>query len=929
MIMLFLLLSQYPFGQNKVQYKEYKWLTNETTHFTIYYHTGDEPLVSFGESVLESTYDFLKRDLFYREMKNEEKIPVIIYGSHNEFEETNILLQRIPESVGGFTESFKNRVVVPFDGSYKDFRHVLSHELVHVFQNRIWYGEGFGSINRRMTMNISLWFIEGMAEYFSLNWDPESDEIIRDAIINSSIIPLKTLDYYGGYILYKEGQSVLRYIGEHYGDRKIGDIVYAIRVTKSLDRAIKKELGITLDELDRRWEKELKKEYWPLLKDKTSIEDVTRRLTDHQKSKNFLNYAPSLSPNGEVIAYYRDNKGNIEIRLLSTLNQQNLGRLVSSGSGRKFESLHLLEGHISFLPDQEKVCFVSKESGQDVLYIFNILKRKVAKRISLGLDRIMWPEFSKDGNKITFSGVKNGASDIYVYYLKSGKLKDLTKDLFSDREPSFYGDKILFVSDRPEGNEWNYNKYALYSIDEGGNIEKVLSFGGSIHSPYGRDSLIYFLSDRDGIDNLYVYDLGKKGIYQLTDLIEGIQAYSIDRNGVEVALSCYINNGWDIFLFDNIKTVKRKMPNPSVDFKTRYYALTMNEFHGQKAPLNMGFDYLQSYLAYDPAYGLWGEFLFSISDMLGNHRISGYFNNTNLLYSDFSITYFYLPHRIDYGFNISRNSYLYYASSYTDTLIYTGELYGAGSIIRYPFNTFDRFDLEIDGYWMKENYYWIEDSLLVPAENPSNSYALFGFLTFVRDNTLWSGYAPVKGFRGLISGEIPFLYGKNFWNLYSAQMDLRNYWYFAPGWSLAIRGIVYAAWGSDKELLSTTYIGGEGTVRGYSYGEQVGSYAALFNLELRFPLIKRLELGLPPIKLGGIKGALFIDAGGATYNPSTYKLFRSVDGWPQLVDPMMSFGLEMKINLGITDFNFYVARRTDLQKILPGNYYSIYFGYAF
>ncbi|HDI83110.1 MAG TPA: biopolymer transporter Tol, partial [candidate division WOR-3 bacterium] len=154
MLMLFLLLSQYPFGQNKVQYKEYKWMTNETTHFTIYYHTGDEPLVSFGESVLESTYDFLKRDLFYREMKNEEKIPVIIYGSHNEFEETNILLERIPESVGGFTESFKNRVVVPFDGSYKDFRHVLSHELVHVFQNRIWYGEGFGSINRRMTMNI-------------------------------------------------------------------------------------------------------------------------------------------------------------------------------------------------------------------------------------------------------------------------------------------------------------------------------------------------------------------------------------------------------------------------------------------------------------------------------------------------------------------------------------------------------------------------------------------------------------------------------------------------------------------------------------------------------------------------------------------------------------------------------------------------------
>ena len=46
------------------------------------------------------------------------------------------------EGVGGVTELFKNRMVIPYNGSLKELKHVIYHELVHVFINDGIYGAG-------------------------------------------------------------------------------------------------------------------------------------------------------------------------------------------------------------------------------------------------------------------------------------------------------------------------------------------------------------------------------------------------------------------------------------------------------------------------------------------------------------------------------------------------------------------------------------------------------------------------------------------------------------------------------------------------------------------------------------------------------------------------------------------------------------------
>ena len=68
--------------------------------------------------------------------------PIILYASHSDFQQTNALYGGIDESTGGVTESAKSRMILPFTGSYADFDHVMTHELVHGFQYDVMFRRG-------------------------------------------------------------------------------------------------------------------------------------------------------------------------------------------------------------------------------------------------------------------------------------------------------------------------------------------------------------------------------------------------------------------------------------------------------------------------------------------------------------------------------------------------------------------------------------------------------------------------------------------------------------------------------------------------------------------------------------------------------------------------------------------------------------------
>ena len=121
----------FAFGQNKVQYRRFDWRVLKGPHVDLYYYPSEADLAPVTLAYAEESYDTLAlrfgHDVGVR-------IPLIVYASHVDFEQTNILPFTPPEGLLGATDFLKRRVTLPFRGSLAEFRHTIRHELTHVFQ---------------------------------------------------------------------------------------------------------------------------------------------------------------------------------------------------------------------------------------------------------------------------------------------------------------------------------------------------------------------------------------------------------------------------------------------------------------------------------------------------------------------------------------------------------------------------------------------------------------------------------------------------------------------------------------------------------------------------------------------------------------------------------------------------------------------------
>ncbi|MCB2210714.1 hypothetical protein KQI52_01225 [bacterium] len=578
-LLLFALLLHIPvanaqyFGQNKVNYRDFTWYFLKTEHFDIYYpqeyfeageFTGWE-----AEEALVAIEDSWNYTL-------EGRISIIVFPSHNSFQNNNVSGGTPSESTGGFTEFLKNRVVIPFQGSNSMFRHVIHHELTHAVMLRMLYGEGVQSILTGISrLPLPLWFIEGIAEYESrYGWGNEADMYLRDAIINDYLMPL---DYLQGYFIYKGGQSLLYFLEERYGPEKVGELLRKVRSRRNFGTAVKDVLGYDLEELSERWHKHLKRQIWPTAAHFESPEDFAVRITDHEEWYNFVNTSPALSPEGDRLIMLSDKDDYMSMYLVNTVTGEVEEKVVSGGGGvYLFEQLLWLRPWIDWSPDGRSIAFVAEDGGEDALYTLNVDDGEITGEYKFGLDGLFSPSWSPDGSRILFSAYADGQTDLYVFNIGDVEsLAKVTDDRYSDYDPEWgpNGD-VLFISDRGDklsasGTvldlwEQNYEQHDVYMINLDTNtITRLTNDVYEDRSPSftSREGVISFVSDRSGAYNLYMHDLNTDETWATTDILTGVFTPSWSDNG-SVAFASFFNAGYDLYLYKNpFDEDRRKKPS--------------------------------------------------------------------------------------------------------------------------------------------------------------------------------------------------------------------------------------------------------------------------------------------------------------------------------------------------------------------------------
>ena len=700
-----LLIGQ--FGQNIVQYDNFEWYYIQSNHFDIYYYADGKPNAEYVAFESEKAYKNISK---YLDWDLTNRYSIIVYNSHNDFQQTNVVDSYMYEGIGGVTELYKTSVVIPFDGSHKEFKHVIHHELVHVFINDYMYGGSLQNlITKQINYIIPLWMNEGLAEHLSGDWNTSSDMWIRDIVINYGQLP--QFNQLNGYLAYRGGQSVWRFITKKWGEEAIAEIFFQIKRKKSVEAGVFEALGMNLSEINTQWHDYIKKTYFPEITNKKKLSEFSRRLTNNKKLNNSYNIAPVISPDGSKVAIYSNKNGNMALYIISAETGKFLEKIIQGERNSEYEELHILKPGISWSPNGNELVFSAKSGKSDALFIYNFESNKTEK-FRLGLEGIFRPNWSPLGHEIAFIGNNGTKSDIYIFDIQSHKTTNLTEDWFSDDHVSWSpnGLDLFFISDRQNYlNQSNPNSIKehfieqmdIYSISrENGKISRITDTKWNEAYPVmTSDENLAFVSDQSGINNIYIINKDLEKPRAITNVLTGISQLSWNSDYTQLAYAGFEESGYDIYLFvnplDNLKKeltpktlswINEKPQNELRFSKTRKNNKDLSDQfrnfifeRGQKTkPIEQkdielpdstrlstdgkyiekkyltrfSLDLAQGYASYNSLYTPKAMASFLWSDILGDHKVylGTQMQITSLKNSDYYLFYRYLPHKVDYNF---------------------------------------------------------------------------------------------------------------------------------------------------------------------------------------------------------------------------------------------------------------------------------------
>jgi len=716
-LLLFLLICNfaeaYTFGKNKIQPEVLKWSKIETLHFDIYFNKGDDEFGKMAALLSEEAYYKIKEDLKRPVFR---RIPIIFYKSHQEFQTTNIIYHLLDESVGGFTELNRNRIAIPFGGSYKKLEETLVHELTHAYINEL-------NQVRSKFLNFSglpFWFSEGFPEFISVTGKSVYNNMfVIDLIMNDGIY---NLDGLGGYFAYRLGESFLVYLSETYGRESVIDLFYALRFSSSQDVASQKVFNLNFTDLQLRWKNYLKRKYLPYITDYDIPYEVFEQKTDHNKDGSYLNYVPRISPDGNSYLFFSNKDLRSDIWKETILGLKGREKIISGESSGKYEEFHFQKNNISWFPDGEKFAFVAKTSQHDKIYVINIENQKNIYTFDFPqFDAVYEIDISHSGKQIVFAGQKEFKTDIYIMNIENNEIVRLTNDLFYDSSPRWSADdtKILFASERKEveNNEHDnvltplVTNIYYYDLEEE-EFYQVTDDDFSNYSPFwsSNSEQILMTSERQFAANIEVIDTVTGVRAAVTNTLAGAFTGDISREDEYLIFSCYYNGGWDIFVKHNPlqnlnyfsyfkpekvsfnedlfrdfnfnryklygrRDLKKEKTDSAIrndiftlDMKTSPFQDSLAQQWDdeidkkpdkEKIPeikpykTKYTLDMLWGGMAYSPSYGTYAQLQLGFSDLMGNHGIGINVGIAGeLINSNFIFNYVYLAHRIDYGFGI-------------------------------------------------------------------------------------------------------------------------------------------------------------------------------------------------------------------------------------------------------------------------------------
>ena len=877
-------LSAQYFGRNKVEYDSFKFSVLKTEHFDIYFYPSERAAATEAGRMAERWYARYTRILAYQLHGRQ---PLILYASHPEFEQTNAIAGELGEGTGGVTEVLKRRIVLPLASSLAQTDHVIGHELVHAFQYDI-TGQGLGA-NFRVpgAARLPLWFIEGMAEYLSIGpVDPNTAMWLRDAAQHHKLPTMRQL-YNPRYFPYRYGQAFWAFLAGHYGEAVVGETLRKAGRSGDAELALQQVTGVKADSLAKQWHHEIESAYTLVQQAAEPPKSYGSLLVGGDKRPG-LNVSPALNPDGNQLLFFSQRDlFSIDLYVANAHTGEVRQRMTQTALDPHYQSLEFINSSGAWDAEGRRLAIGVIVDGNAVLSVRDAASGRTEREIPLPeVGEVVNPTWSPDGRYIAFSALVDGFSDLFRYDLAQKQVERLTNDAYADFEPAWSpdGNELAFVTDRfsTKLDELRYGNYELALLDvRSGAIRRLAAFDDAKNidpqwAPDGKS--LYFVSDRNGISNVYRLEIATGTLRQVTNLATGASgitdlspALAVAQRTGRLVYGVYEAGGYNLYAVDSAAALAggplRDLPlgaqpaalppaervstqlvdaqhDPATGlprdstFSSKPYTAGLSLDYVSQPSLAIGVDRFGTYVG-----GGVGLFW---SDMLGNHNLvtavqaNGGFKDVSAL-----LGYQNLSHRWNWG--VVGQQVPYYSGGYQagigtaqgqqalieQVVLFRQTNRELGLMAAYPLSAASRFEVSAGG-----NNITFDEQVETQATSLGSCYGCLIFDTiarlpappainlatasaaFVYDNSFFGATSPILGQRYRI--EVSPAAGSITW--IGVLADYRRYFMPLRPFTIAVRAMHYGRYGGGAEdsRLTPLFLGYPSLIRGYD----IGSFSA-------------------------------------------------------------------------------------------------------
>ncbi|MFN3403357.1 MAG: hypothetical protein ACK40G_04625 [Cytophagaceae bacterium] len=688
------------FGKNRIQYKNFKWQVITTSNFEIYYYQDGTELAERAAAFAENDFERITNLIGYSPY---DKIRIIVYNTADELHQSNIGLIEPESVVGGHTNFVKSKIEIAYTGNMASFQSQISYGISSILLNIMMYGGSLKEVvQSSYLLSLPEWFIKGLSSYISKGWDLEMDSYIRYSLPQRKF---KNPQVLNGNDAVLAGHSIWNFIAAKYGPSSFSNVLNLSRIIRSEESGIESAFGIPYEVFLKDW-----KDFYSNLHNEVKQDYVHPDIQTTVYSKNnVLVGSPKINPAGTKIILSEKERGKFKIKIVD-IKSGKVKTLFSGGVQTASDFIDP-DSPVYGWKDETTIAVVYFKNGSLLLQYIDTEKGKLVKKKFDSFNQINSISFSDDGIKMLMSASRNGQTDIFTYDISKNTLKQVTNDIFDDHNPIFIGASVAYISNRDSSGS-STDKYNNLVITNG-SISYNLTQGMNVSEPakVTKDE-IAFLSDKKGIQNLFIYNSTSESIKQVSNFlfsptgvtVKGSDAFALFRedSGFKLYHLPQITNkeykgGYyrrqkilNLIPETESEEVSDKNAN-EFNFSSRKKddQLELKEFkfesdnsypteikpekkinpvfRQESKPLNIkgpypyknifAADEITTTLLIDPLRGMGILLEGGMSDLMGNHRINaGIFGLSDFKSSNFYTEYLYLKKRVDFKARYDRRT---------------------------------------------------------------------------------------------------------------------------------------------------------------------------------------------------------------------------------------------------------------------------------